>query len=260
MFLSVPYWLIMKPDFIVGEEDMMHFEMNCAPQDAEPPTGSVRILPLYRSAIGDAIFLGDDFHTLRMRSDFSEMLLQHLAGGGELNLTAIGASLAEFTPERVSTTTHPAWKDRVAEEWEQCERQRIFAAMEEFFLNGGLERRLEDQCTFFVALQAAGIQFGDTAQLIDRVLHAGDWRETFIQLTTMGRQHGIQLGGNNIDRPRVAAALHSAGFSQEQQDLIWCNLPAPSSREDSGVFGHMTCVNAGDGSKQSWSTGEGTFT
>jgi hypothetical protein len=215
----------------VGEEDVKPPELNGAPQDAEPPARSVRILPMYRTAIADAIFPGDDFHTLQMRSDFSEMLLAHMNGGGVLDLTAIAATLAEFTPERVSTMTHSGWKDQVAEQWEQRERPHIFAAMDEFFFHAGLERRMEDQRTFFVALQAAGIRFGDTSQLFDRALHAGDWRETFTELAVMGRQHGIQLSGNNIDRPRVAAALHSAGFSRQQQHMIWGSLHEASSLE-----------------------------
>lgn len=39
-------------------------------QDAGPTARSVRILPMYRTAIGDAIFQGDDLHTLRIRSAF----------------------------------------------------------------------------------------------------------------------------------------------------------------------------------------------
>jgi hypothetical protein len=55
MLPSVSRWLMMKPDLIVGEVDVMSSEMNDVPQDAEPSTRSVRFLPLYRAAIGDAI-------------------------------------------------------------------------------------------------------------------------------------------------------------------------------------------------------------
>jgi len=195
--------------------------LNYEPQDDEP---SVRILPMYRAAIGDAIFPGDDIHTLQLRSDFSEMLLHHLNGGGDFVLTAIGAALAEFTPARVSTTTHPVWKDKVAEEWDQRERPRIFAAMEAFFLDGGLERRMGEQRAFFAALHAAGVRFGNTHRLFDHAAHAGDWRKAFIELAAMGRDQGIQLSSNDIDRPGVAAAMHGAGFSRVQQRMIWSNL------------------------------------
>lgn len=40
----------------------------------------------------------------------------------------------------------------------------------------------------------------------------------------MGRDQGIRLSGINPDRPAVAFAMHRAGFSREQQHVIWSSL------------------------------------
>jgi hypothetical protein len=194
--------------------------------NSEPTDNSytISILPMYRTSLGDALFPGDDYFTVKLRSDFSEMLVRHVDQGGTLTLTAIGAALSEFTPARVATTTHPTWKHREAEEWIQYERPRIFAAMESFFLDGGLERRIEEQRRFFAALSAAGVCLGNASYLFDRVVHAGDWRTTFIELAAFGRTYSIRLSGENIDRPTVAAAMGHAGFCKEQQQVVWSHI------------------------------------
>lgn len=186
---------------------------------------SVRILPMYFSAIADAILPGDDFYSRTARSDFSEMLHLHSIAGGVLDLTTIGAALAEFTPARVATTVHPTWKDKVRRDWEQIERPRIFAALEAFLLDGGLDRRLHDIGTFFSALTAAGVQFGNAPSLIDQTVHAGDWRKSFVRLIALGRDQGIRLGGKSVDRAAVELALQGAGFSREHQQQICGHLP-----------------------------------
>lgn len=189
---------------------------------------SVRILPLYTSALGEAILPGDDILAVQSRSDFCEMLARHQEGGGKLEFDAIAAALAVFAPTRVSTTTHPSWKEREAKEWEQIGRPKIMAAMVEFFLHGGLQRRLEQQHKLVEALQAAGLQFGDTAQLVDRIEHAGDWRKTFVDLAVMGRPLGIRFSAEVLDNAAASSALHAAGFTREQQHAIWANSRLPS--------------------------------
>ncbi len=189
---------------------------------------SVRILPLYTSSIGEAIFPGDDIRTVQSRSDFCEMLARHQEGGGKLEFDAIVASLAGFVPARVSTTTHPSWKERETQEWEQIGRPGILAAMVEFFLHGGLQRRLEQQRKLVADLQAAGIQFGDTAQLVDRIQHAGDWRKTFVDLAVMGRPLGIRISAEELNADAASSALRAAGFTHEQQIAIWANSRLPS--------------------------------
>lgn len=189
---------------------------------------SVRILPLYTSALGEAILPGGDIRAVQSRSDFCEMLAGHQDGGGKLEFDAIAAALAVFVPTRVSTTTHPSWKEGEAQEWEQIGRPHIMAAMEEFFLHGGLQRRLEQQHKLIAALQAAGLQFGDIDELVDRIEHAGDWHKAFVDLAVMGRPLGIRFSAEVLDNDAVSSALHTAGFTREQQHAIWANTRLPS--------------------------------
>lgn len=102
----------MEPNLTVRVPDLSTPDLNSAPHDADQLASSSRVLPLYRTPLGDAIFPGDDIYTVRMRSDFSEMLLQHAEEGDALDMTAIAATLAQFTPARVSTATHPTWRER----------------------------------------------------------------------------------------------------------------------------------------------------
>lgn len=195
------------------------------------PTGArVRMFPAYWTALGEALFPGADFHSLQLRADFSEMLVRHLEDGGDLELAALRASLATFRPWRMSTATHPTWADRETEEWQQLVRPRIIATMGAFFLGGGRVRRLEEQRAFFTALQAAGIRFGDRVQLVDRVAHAGNWRDAFVRIAVMGRNHGIQLVSDGLDRRGIASAMHRTGFSQDQQREIWSNIRGTARR------------------------------
>ncbi len=214
----------MEPNLTVRDPDLSTPDFNSAPHDADQIASSARVLPLYRTPLGDAIFPGDDIYTVRMRSDFSEMLLQHAEEGGALDMTAIAATLAQFTPARVSTVTHPTWREREEEEWSQRDRMLIFRAMEKFFSGGGLERRMEEIRTFFAALHTAGIQLGNTSFLFERVYQAGNWREEFTMLAAMGRNHGVRLSCEFVDRSEVTRALRIANFSTEQQHVIWGSL------------------------------------
>lgn len=214
----------MKPNLTVREPDLSTPDLNSAPHDADQLASSERILPLYRVPLGDAIFPGDDIHTVRMRSDFSEMLLQHAEEGGALDMKAIAATLARFTPARVATATTPTWKEREVEDWSQRDRMLILRAMEKYFSGGGLERRSEEIRTFFASLHTAGIQLGNTSFLFERVYKAGNWREEFTKLVTMGRQHGVRLSCEFVDRSEVDRALRIADFSKEQQHMIWGSL------------------------------------
>lgn len=184
----------------------------------------VNIYPTYRSDLADAIFPGDDFYARQMRSDFSEMLGGHVAGGGSVELTVLGAALAAFTPARVSNTTHPVWKDRSLERWELTEKPMLFAGLEAYYLDGGLDRRLAEIGRLYSELRAAGVRFGDEQQMLYRVGMFGDWRATFIGLASFGRRDGIRLTLHGDDLQAVSAALRGAGFSHEQQLRILANL------------------------------------
>lgn len=158
--------------------------------------GTVRMFPVYRTAIGDAMFPGEDVHTMRLRGDFSEMLVHHLESGGELEVEGLRAALSAFTPLRVSTTAHRTWADRDTEEWVQLDRPRIHAVMDAFFNGGGLASRLED----------------------------------FVRIAVMGRAHGIQIASDGLHRRGIGSALHRAGFAREQQREILSNIREPARR------------------------------
>ena len=199
------------------------------PFDSGLGQGSVRFGALYRSTMADALLPGQDPFTRLLRSDFSEMLAQHLDAGGEPSLIAIGSTLADFTPQRVSGVTHPAWNERAQQDWAQRDRPQLFAAMEAFFLNGGFEARTAEQSRFLLRLRENGVRFGNERELVDAVLHAGDWRKEFVQLVETGRPRGIQLTGDSVDRSALVAAMQAAGFAPGQQHVIEAHLLPLSS-------------------------------
>lgn len=214
----------MRPNLPVGEPGLSIPDLTSALHAADQLESSERVLPLYRTPLGEAIFPGDDIDTVRMRSDFSEMLLQHVEEGGALDMTALAATLVQFTPARVLAATHPTWKERAVEEWSQRDRMLIFRAMEKFFSGGGLEQRTDEIRTFFASLHIAGIQLSNASFLVARVYQAGNWRDEFTKLATMGRQHGVRLNCGLVDRSEVDSALRIANFSKEQQHMIWGSL------------------------------------
>ncbi|MBG6083104.1 hypothetical protein [Rubrivivax gelatinosus] len=169
--------------------------------------------------IAEAIFPGDDIYARLARSDFAEFLQNYVAGGGVLEFLPMKAAFAEFRPER-----RKLLRAQVPDSWELEDRVRMLAKLEAFLLGGGLLGRLEVQARFLRALRTAGLTFGNDGLLVDVVVHSGDWRRAFINLVVRGRDCGIYLSGNALDREAVAEAMRSADFTLEQRQEFWGNV------------------------------------
>lgn len=164
--------------------------------------GRVSLIPMYRSALGDALLPGDSLAARQIRSRFSEMLVKHLAAGGASDLVALGAALAAFTPADIlaeSDADAYGWKARRLKEWEDEQKPQLFAALEAFLLDGGHERRVEVQRVFVHGLLDAGVRIEGAAALADLIAYAGDWHGTFLHVAEQGREQGVRFHGESVD-------------------------------------------------------------
>lgn len=177
---------------------------------------SVREYDVPITHLGQALFPGEEHFTRELQGLFSEMLLVHLAAGKPLTTIALGASLAEHIPLRVLEAT-AEWKERDLRHWEGLLRPKIFAAMEEFLLNGGFEQRADVQASLLSSLEAAGVEIEGKALALDTLAIAGDWHRHFLALVAIGRPQGIRfLPGSAYRRDLACTALSNAGFDSQR--------------------------------------------
>jgi len=194
--------------------------------------GRVSLVPMYRTALGDALLPGDSLAVRQIRSRFSEMLVKHLAAGGASDLVALGAALAAFTPADIlaeSDADAYDWKARRLKEWEDEQKLQLFAALEAFFLDGGHERRVEVQRVFVRGLLDAGVRIEGAAALADLIAYAGDWHRTFLHVAEQGREHGFRFHGESVDVESLNRAARAAGFTALQAQQIAANIQPHST-------------------------------
>lgn len=190
---------------------------------AETMSGVVRTYPLYKTSLGDALFTGEDIFTTQLRSNFSEMLLQHLSAGGRCTLLDLGNTLATFTPLCILDSSEE-WKDRMQRDW-SLQKQRMFAALEGFFLNGGADARVDQQLSLLADLELAGIEIKGKVRLSVEILFAGDWRQGLLRCVEFGQETGITFATTAaFDEMAAKKALLNAGFSSVLSDCVLANL------------------------------------
>ena len=105
---------------------------------------SVRLYPIYRTKLGEAIFPGDNVFTLELRGFFNEMLAVHFEEGGLPGVEAFGASLAKFTPRSIDEAP-VEWKDTVLKRWIHEQRPFLAQSMYDYLVLGGYQARVEVQ-------------------------------------------------------------------------------------------------------------------
>ena len=178
--------------------------------------GSVRLYPLYRTKLGEAIFPGTDVFTLELRGFFNEMLAVHFEEGGLPGVEAFGVSLAKFTPRSIDETP-VEWKDTVLKRWIHEQRPFIFQSMHDYLVLGGYQARVEVQTALVDEMLAAGLEIEGVQQLRERLAFAGDWHAALLSLGLKGRPMGIRfVAGGVADRGPIKQALCKAGFTRAQ--------------------------------------------
>lgn len=189
--------------------------------------GRVSLIPMYRTALGDALLPGGGLAAGQLRSRFSEMLVKHMAAGGAADLVALGEALAAFTPADIlaDPDSDPfGWKARRLKEWEDEQKPQLFAALEAFFLDGGHEKRADVQRLFVRGLLDAGVRIKGAATLAELIAYAGDWHGTFLHVAEQGRAHGVRFGGESVDFEALNRAALAAGFTALQTQRIAANI------------------------------------
>lgn len=194
--------------------------------------GRISLIPVYRTALGDALLPGDSVAMRQLRSRFSEMLVKHLAAGGASDLVALGAALAAFTPPDILAEPDAdafGWKARRLREWEDEQKPQLFAALEAFFLDGGHEMRMDVQRVFVCGLLDAGVRIEGATALADLIAYAGDWHGTFLHVAQQGREYGVRFHGGSVDVEALNRAALAAGFTAMQAQQIGANIQPDST-------------------------------
>ncbi len=178
--------------------------------------GSVRLYPIYRTKLGEAIFPGDDVFTLELRGFFNELLAVHFEEGGLPGVEAFGASLAKFTPRSIDEAP-VEWKDTVLKRWIHEQRPFLAQSMYDYLVLGGYQARVEVQTALLDEMLAAGLEIEGVQQLREQLAFAGDWHAALLSLGLKGRPMGIRfLAGGVADRGPIKQALSKAGFTRAQ--------------------------------------------
>lgn len=103
--------------------------------------GSIKAYKVYRSTLGDILFLGDEFYEVELRSVVGELI--YTAGESELPSDPIrlGECLGSFVPEFTrDESVGTYWHRKNVERWNQHTKPQLTQAIEDYYINGGKEK------------------------------------------------------------------------------------------------------------------------
>ena len=174
-------------------------------------------IPNYQLPIAVTLLPGDDFHTVRLRADLSEMLVLMSERDVVINLYTVGDWLAEYVPRRIMESS-PAWKEQKMESWVSIERPQIFKALSDYFIEGGMQDRMATQSCFLADLVSATVKIEGLDILTIKLSEMGNWHDKFMWFAIFGRPEGVRFQyqyNHDIDA-LISTAMEKAGFSREQ--------------------------------------------
>lgn len=185
---------------------------------------SGKLYKRYETELGKALFPGSDWFSKELQSFFSEMLTTHTEKGLPISVTAICASLSEFTPLIIRDSS-PAWIEHQTNRWVNELRPQILYAIQSFANEGGLERRIYSQHLLIEELENSGVEIQGKGILVERMLYQGDWHQELIYLAERGRRLDVKfIQGPDYNEDKAIKALQGAGFSDEQTRRFIFNI------------------------------------
>lgn len=188
-------------------------------------SGTVRFISSYKSDLGNALFKGDDFHSLQLRSIVGELQLIALSNKLQPDLNGIAQVLGGFLPAHIrENPVKDYWYQRDLENWSSVQRPTIVAALEAYFIDGGKENDAESISSTLELLEKYGITIECKDKLISE-LSAGEWRSKLAMIALQGRQIGIRFIAGCPNLEALSDALKKLhGFSDDQVKLICGNI------------------------------------
>nr|WP_315595588.1 hypothetical protein [uncultured Cupriavidus sp.] len=172
----------------------------------------------YGTAVAEAIFPGDDFHSQQLRATIFELFDTMIDQNIDLTLVNIGDHLSQFVPIRIAQTT-PDWAVHDAKQW-GFERARIFDALSGYFIDGGHDERAKKQQALLDTIELAGVRIEGREVLNARLPWAGDWPALLLKYATTGRPHGVRFQREHASVTALKEILSSAGFTHEQLQVF----------------------------------------
>lgn len=184
-------------------------------------SGTVRYISSYQSDLGSALFRGDDFHSLQLRSIVGELQLIALSNNLQPDLNGIAQVLGGFLPAHIrDNPVNDHWYQRELENWTTVQKPTVVAALEAYFIDGGKENDAENISSTLELLEMHGITIECKDKLISE-LSAGEWRSKLARIALQGRQIGIIFVAACPNLEVLSDALKKQqGFSDEQAELI----------------------------------------
>lgn len=175
-------------------------------------TNDAKQFPILSCDLGEVLFPSSDPQTLHIRSTFTELLHFHVAQGGAPALLALGRTLSTYVPMFILATQDHLRESELKHLAGQ--RQQIFEALEEFFLNGGEEQRFITQRELLRALERVGVKIHGRGILLENIAYAGNWQKKLVDLIEQGEAAGVSLLAKEpFDVVAAGQIMRAAGFS-----------------------------------------------